>query len=438
MYIYIKHAALYLLRYQIGRMDYLIRTTPASMCEAALVQFDAGIRCSYQAIVARVLTESQWEHACLPTRDGGLGLRSVRGSADAAYYSSRAATWERCEAIYSGYASLMDDPVRQVESNVNSKLGEHHHIPALPSDAHIPSQQSISRWLSAALAQSLKDRADPFQRVCQIAHSAPMCGRWLAAPPSKTLDMHMSGAELTVTSSLHLGVDVLKGNELCKFCGEVLDAKGIHPVSCMSGGDVLLRHNRVRNIIFRYACRGQLNAELEKAGILNEEGVFVDLSRPADVMVDGLGSASRSVERLALDIKVINSLGVGHYADTLEGPLVAAGKYRDAASARDNVRAKCAEKGVRYEPLVFTAQGGCEKHAEAIISQIADNVAQAECRDKGKVKAEMLETISMSIARSVAKAVIRRQPKRPQAPSNSASSTFLFESAILEEPIEDD
>ena len=182
----------------------------------------------------------------------------------------------------------------------------------------------------------------------------------------------------------------------------------------------------------------QLNAELEKAGVLNEEGVFVDLSRPADVMVDGLGSAIRSVERLALDIKVINSLGVGHYADTLEGPLVAAGKYRDAASARDNVRAKCAEKGVCYEPLVFTAQGGCEKHAEAIISQIADNVAQAECRDKGKVKAEMLETISMSIARSVAKAVIRRQPKRPQAPSNSASSTFLFESAILEEPIEDD
>ena len=44
-----------------------------------------------------------------------------------------------------------------------------------------------------------------------------MCGRWLAAPPSKTLDKHMSGAELTVTSSLHLGVDVQKGNELCKF-----------------------------------------------------------------------------------------------------------------------------------------------------------------------------------------------------------------------------
>ena len=113
--------------------------------------------------------------ACLPpTRDGGLGLRPVRGFAGAAYHSSRAATWERCEAIYSGYAGLMDDPVRQVEPNVNSKVDAHHHIPALPSDAHIPSQQSISRWLSAALAQSLKDRADPFQLLNVNANALPM------------------------------------------------------------------------------------------------------------------------------------------------------------------------------------------------------------------------------------------------------------------------
>ena len=87
---------------------------------------------------------------------------------------------------------------------------------------------------------------------------------------------------------------------------------------------------------------------------------------------------------------------------------------------------------------VFTDQGGCEKHAEAIISQIADSVAQAECRDKGKVKAEMLETISMSIARSVAKAVMRRQPRPRQAQICTESSTFLSEIAVLEEPMEDD
>ena len=283
----------------------------------------------------------------------------------------------------------------------------------------------------------MKEQAAPFDRACQIVHSAPMVGRWRAAIPSKTLDMHMLNAELAVTAGLHLGVDVMKGGHLCKFCGEVVDSRGIHCLSCMSGGDVTLRHHRVRNIVYRFACRGQLNAELEKAGVLDEDGVFVDLCRPADVMVEGLESAGRGVERLALDIKVINALGAGHFADALDGPLVAAQKYRDSACSRNNVHARCAEKGVRYEPLVFTAQGGCEKRAEAILSQIADSVAKAECRDVGKVKAELLETISMSIAKSAAKAIARRRPKADISIAQAPGLAFLSELECLQEPLED-
>ena len=249
--------------------------------------------------------------------------------------------------------------------------------------------------------------------------------------------MHMSGAEVAIASSLHLGVDVMRGGEPCRFCGVVLDVKGVHPASCMAGGDVTLRHNRMRNIVYRYGSRGQLIAELEKAGILQEDGVFVDLCRPADVMVDGMDATGRGHERVALDIRIINALGAGHYQDTLEGPLVAAEKYREAACARDNVRARCAAQGVRYEPLVFTTQGGCEKHAEAVISQISRKVAEVEGRDAGKVKAEILETICMSIMRSVSKAIIRRRP-RARMPHSSVTESLLTEIAILEEPVDDD
>ena len=150
----------------------------------------------------------------------------------------------------------------------------------------------------------------------------------------------------------------MKGGVPCRFCAVVLASKGVHAGSCMAGGDVTLRHNRVRNIIFRYGTRGQPNAELEKAGVLDEDGVFVDLARPADVMIDDLDAARRGHERVALDIKVINALGAGHYQDTLEGPPVAAVRYREEACARGDVRARCAARGVRYEPLVFTTHGG--------------------------------------------------------------------------------
>ena len=78
-----------------------------------------------------------------------------------------------------------------------------------------------------------------------------------------------------------------------------------------------------------------------------------------------------------------------------------------------DTRVRCAEKNVVYEPLVFTTQGGIEKHAEAVLSQIAAAVAHAEGADTAVIKADMLEEISMSIARSVANAVIRRSKRTP-------------------------
>jgi hypothetical protein len=330
----------------------------------------------------------------------------------------------------------MDDQVRPVESHINAIVRAECQVPPLPCDTAVPSQQRISHSMSAALSLVLQQQAEPFNRARLIAYSAPMAGRWLVAAPSKTIDMHMTGAEVAIASSLHLGVDVVQGGGPCRFCGAVMDSKGVHPASCMAGGDVNLRHNLVRNIVYRYSARGQLNAELEKAGVLDDYGVFVDLCRPADVMIDAFDATNRGRERLALDIKVINALGPGHYQDTLDGPLVAAAKYREESCNRANVRTRCAAKGVRYEPLVFTTQGGCEKHAEAILSQIADKVAQAECRDPGKVKAEIFQAICMSIMRSVAKAIARRQP-RARAQAGAEADALLTEISCLEEPIDD-
>ena len=150
-------------------------------------------------------------------------------------------------------------------------------------------------------------------------------------------------------------------------------------------------------------------------------------------MVEGVESGARGVERLALDMKVINALGAGHFVDTLEGPLVAAGRYRETACSRANIWQRCADKGVQYEPLVFTAQGGCERHVEAILTQIATSVAENEGREKGRVKSEMLESLSMCISKSVAKAVLRRRHRRCQQPC-FASETLLAELALLHEP----
>ena len=148
-----------------------------------------------------------------------------------------------------------------------------------------------------------------------------------------------------------------------------------------------------------------------EAGVLDEPAVFVDPSRPADVMIDDDMSASQGPERIAIDVEVINALGSNDYQETLSGPLVAAANYRELANSRLDTQARCAARGIRYEAVVFTTQGGCDKHAEAIIAQIAGAVAKQEGKQAAAIKAEMMEDICQSIARSVAKAVMRRRPR---------------------------
>eukprot|EP00973_Karenia_brevis_P048414 6718462-Karenia_brevis.AAC.1 len=58
------------------------------------------------------------------------------------------------------------------------------------------------------------------------------------------------------------------------------------------------------------------------------------------------------MERVALDVKIINALGPSHLQEALGGLLVAATSYRECALAHLDTRTCCAARGMRYEPLV--------------------------------------------------------------------------------------
>ena len=201
---------------------------------------------------------------------------------------------------------------------------------------------------------------------------------------------------------------------------------------------MILRHNAVRDIVYDFARRGQLQPVLEKCGILEEPGVLVSLRRPADVLVDSLprGAPQRHAQeapkRVALDIKVINALGVGHYEKTLTGPHVAASAYRLQQQRHQDTEAKCAAVGICYEPVVFIAQGACEPHAEVILNQIVRAVADAEAVPKAQVKSDLMERISLSIARSLARAVARRAPPKPLGPPGTVLRILAESGGALE------
>ena len=122
-------------------------------------------------------------------------------------------------------------------------------------------------------------------------------------------------------------------------------------------------------------------------------------------------SGSRASEvrsaRVALDIKVINGLGQDHLAASSVDGVGAAEAYREQQKEHLNTAALCSER------IVFTAQGGMGRHAEAFLSRIAAAIASEEEISAAEAKSSLIQTISRSLARSAAKAVARRKPPTP-------------------------
>ena len=197
-------------------------------------------------------------------------------------------------------------------------------------------------------------------------------------PPSQALDKQLTSCEVFNTISLQLGVDVYDRETICGFCGMVSDKAGLHALSCTAGADILYRHNDVRHLLHSSCIRARLNPELEKADLLQDESIMVVLRRPADLLVNGIGNRNRNVLKSAIDVRVINALGPTHLDVTTGDGLAAAKSYRQQQIEHLRTGELCAAQDISYQPMVFTAQGGCERHAEALISQIAKAVAKCE------------------------------------------------------------
>ena len=88
----------------------------------------------------------------------------------------------------------------------------------------------------------------------------------------------------------------------CPLCHHNMDAWGHLMLTCCSGGDVITRHNQLRDCIADFCHKACLSPQIEKGcGILPK-----DQSRPTDNVVPNW-SLSRPA---AFDIKVINPLNL--------------------------------------------------------------------------------------------------------------------------------
>ena len=419
------HVSQYLLKWCVngGRMNYMARTTPCSATHDAALAFDKDVAEAFAASCNLALSDRQRSRVNFSVKNGGIGLRSIADRVDGAYVASRAATHELCRRIrlqHRGDHANRDPHLRHAMASLEQKVGDSE---LLGSDLDKITQSKLNEEIDGHNRRQWMEEADPAEQVHLKAYSGLGCGFEMDLVPSKALDMNLTRGEFVTTVARRLGVDVMEGNVACGFCGILLDAGGLHAISCMAGGDATEQHNGVRDVYFDYCERGALRPLSEAPDVLKEVLGRDDRRRPADVLcIPALalarrlpdGSRAIRTEPVCFDFAVINALGLGHWADTAAAAGSAADKYGEGKKTRNNTEALCTDAGYRFWPVVHETQGGLSKEAEAATRAIASAVADREGRVAGTVRRELLSRVAAVIARTSARAVHKREVRRIQ------------------------
>ena len=158
------------------------------------------------------------------------------------------------------------------------------------------------------------------------------------------MGLHLEPSEFQVAIKWWLGIPVAQG-QCCSQCNAALDAYGHHALCCKLGGDVVSRHNRLRDI-FNDFCHSACLAPQLKMG-----GWSRDHTRPADVLVPNwvLGKPA------AFDLSVTSTLN----AQIFQEACVTAGSAALAAQIRKHRvnDERCSDLGWACIPLVVETYG---------------------------------------------------------------------------------
>ena len=136
---------------------------------------------------------------------------------------------------------------------------------------------------------------------------------WISIEPSDSLGLHMDPPVFLVAIKWWLGLDTSEGSQ-CALCpGSALDHLGHHAVTCKYGGDVVSRHNRIRDILVETCGHAHVGVKVEVGNNLSRDH---SKTRPADILlpnwVVGVTAALDESIITAKSCHFVGSGSVGH------------------------------------------------------------------------------------------------------------------------------
>ena len=272
-------SAFYLLRtsYSITRANHFMRTTPLAIWFQQAQEYDALVRGSAEEVLGFPFSDREYKQAATSPNVGGLGLRQCSIHAPGAFNDS---LW-RSQKFFGDKWPDKD----------RSTLKE------------APPQRERSMAIDEKTIAELMSTADKRGAHILQGLQSPHASAWVTAPPSipNGFENVIQPRAFQISAMRLLNHPISCSPTLCAICKQSNDIYGDHAVCCKLGGDIITRHNRLRDVVAAVAEEGGLNPILEKKGILGH----TDKSqrRPADVAIPTWSMG----KGLAIDVAVISA-----------------------------------------------------------------------------------------------------------------------------------
>jgi len=271
-------AATYLLRvsYSIVRAVHFMRTTPLCQWEKEGEEFDEMVCHAAGRIVGHPFDVRTFAQAALTPKLGGLGLRKSVEHAGFAYSASWHESRIQAQEVWERPDQVSETHMRQALASYGFDEKMHKYlVDSAPTDREK-------------------------QRLLCVAR--PHAGSFVTAVPSEVdgKDCLLKPRLFRLSVAYRLGFPVLISEIPCPLCMQPINIYGDHATCCVKNGDLVIRHNALRNLVYSIASDGLLKPALEKQGILGP----TNGRRPGDVSVPDW----RHHMGLAIDVAVTSPL----------------------------------------------------------------------------------------------------------------------------------
>lgn len=262
------HQAFFLLKNYVSapRLLYLLRSAPAYQHPSLLARIDEVVRRGAVIITNVDLHDSSWRQATLPARLGGLGIRKVSDLALPAYLAS----------IKSSRSLIIDISAYSAESLGRLETGlleDWWRVTGVgpPEDTKQHHQNTWDNAAATVVANQLLDTcSSDVDRARLRAAAQPHSGAWLNAFPVSSIGMLLDRDTLRTAVALRVGADVCAPHH-CR-CGALMNARGLHALSCQLSAGRLPRHAALNDVIKRALLSAGMPSVLEPPGLDRGDG----------------------------------------------------------------------------------------------------------------------------------------------------------------------